>query len=35
MMVSFVAIGVYPFWTLIILAADAIVLWGLTARWKE
>ena len=35
MMVSFVAIGVYPFWTFIILAIDAMVLWGLTARWEE
>jgi hypothetical protein len=35
MMVSFVAIGVYPFWTFIILAIDAIVLWGLTARWEQ
>jgi len=26
MMVSFMAIGVYPFWTFIILAVDAIVL---------
>ncbi len=34
MAVSFMAIGVYPFWTLIILAADAIVLWGLTGRWE-
>jgi hypothetical protein len=32
MMVSFVAIGVYTFWTLIILAVDAMVLWGLTGR---
>ena len=35
MMVSFVAIGVYPFWTFIILAIDAMVLWGLTGRWKD
>ena len=35
MMVSFVAIGVYPFWTFIILAIDAMVLWGLTARWEQ
>ena len=35
MMVSFVAIGVYPFWTFIILAIDAMVLWGLTGRWEE
>jgi hypothetical protein len=35
MMVSFVAIGAYPFWTLIILVVDAMVLWGLTARWQD
>jgi len=35
MMVSFLAIGVYPFWTLIILVIDAIVLWGLTGRWES
>ena len=35
MMVSFVAIGAYPFWTLIILVIDAMVLWGLTGRWKD
>ena len=35
MMVSFMAIGVYPFWTFIILAIDAIVLWGLTGRWQD
>ena len=35
MMVSFMAIGVYPFWTFIILAIDAMVLWGLTGRWQE
>jgi hypothetical protein len=35
MMASFVAIGVYPFWTFIILAIDAMVLWGLTARWEQ
>ena len=35
MMVSFLAIGVYPFWTLIILVIDAMVLWGLTGRWEE
>lgn len=35
MMVSFVAIGVYPLWTLIILVVDAIVLWGLTGRWES
>ena len=34
MMVSFVAIGAYPFWTLIILVIDAMVLWGLTGRWE-
>ena len=34
MMVSFLAIGVYPLWTLIILVVDAIVLWGLTGRWE-
>ena len=32
MMASFVAIGVYLFWTLIILAIDATVRWGLTVR---
>ena len=35
MMASFVAIGVYPFWTFIILAVDAMVLWGLTGRWEH
>jgi hypothetical protein len=35
MLASFVAIGVYPFWTFIILAIDAMVLWGLTARWER
>ena len=35
MLASFVAIGVYPFWTFIILAIDAMVLWGLTARWEQ
>jgi hypothetical protein len=35
MMVSFVAIGAYPLWTLIILVVDAMVLWGLTARWQD
>ena len=35
MMVSFLAIGAYPFWTLIILVIDAMVIWGLTARWEE
>ncbi len=34
MMVSFVAIGAYPLWTLIILVVDAMVLWGLTGRWE-
>ena len=35
MMVSFLAIGVYPFWTLIILLIDTLVLWGLTGRWES
>jgi len=35
MMVSFLAIGAYPFWTLIILVIDAMVLWGLTGRWQD
>jgi hypothetical protein len=35
MMVSFVAIGAYPLWTLIILVVDAMVLWGLTGRWQD
>lgn len=35
MMASFLAIGVYPFWTLIILVIDVIVLWGLTGRWES
>jgi hypothetical protein len=35
MVVQFLAIGAYPFWTLIILVIDAIVIWGLTARWEE
>jgi multisubunit Na+/H+ antiporter MnhG subunit len=35
MMASFMAIGVYPFWTFIILAVDAMVLWGLTGRWQD
>ncbi len=35
MVVSFLAIGAYPFWTLIILVIDAMVIWGLTARWEE
>ncbi len=35
MVVQFLAIGAYPFWTLIILVIDAMVIWGLTARWEE
>jgi hypothetical protein len=35
MMVSFLTIGVYPFWTFVILAIDAMVLWGLTGRWES
>ncbi len=35
MMASFLAIGAYPFWTLIILVIDAMVLWGLTGRWQD
>ena len=35
MLASFVAIGAYPFWTLIILVIDAMVLWGLTGRWED
>jgi hypothetical protein len=35
MMVSFLAIGHYPLWTLVILVIDAIVLWGLTGRWES
>jgi hypothetical protein len=35
MMASFIAIGVYPFWTFIILAIDTMVLWGLTGRWEQ
>lgn len=35
MMASFLAIGAYPFWTLIILVVDAMVLWGLTGRWQD
>jgi hypothetical protein len=35
MLVSFLAIGHYPLWTFVILAIDAIVLWGLTGRWES
>lgn len=35
MMVSFLSIGAYPIWTLIILTMNVIVLWGLTGRWEE
>jgi hypothetical protein len=35
MMASFLAIGHYPLWTIIILVIDAMVLWGLTGRWES
>jgi hypothetical protein len=35
MMIAFFAIGAYPWWALLIIAIDAIVVWGLTARWES
>lgn len=35
MMVSFFAIGAYPWWSLLIIVVDGMVIWGLTARWEE
>lgn len=35
MMVAFFAIGGYSWWSLLIVAADAAVIWGLTARWQQ
>lgn len=35
MAVAFFAIGMYPWWTVLIIAADAAVIWGLTARWER
>ena len=34
MVVAFFAIGAYPWWALLIIVIDAIVVWGLTARWE-
>jgi hypothetical protein len=35
MMIAFFAIGAYPWWALLIIVIDAIVVWGLTARWES
>jgi len=35
MLVSFAAIGAYPWWALMTVAMNAAVLYGLTARWEE
>jgi len=35
MLVSFAAIGAYPWWALMTVAMNAAVLYGLTARWDE
>ena len=35
MMLAFFAFGMYPWWTLLIIATDAAVIWGLTARWDQ
>lgn len=35
MMLAFFAFGMYPWWTLLIIATDAAVIWGLTARWGQ
>ncbi len=34
MMVAFFAIGAYPWWALLIIVIDGLVVWGLTARWE-
>lgn len=34
MAVSFLSFGAYPGWALLTIAMDAIVIWGLTARWE-
>ena len=34
MAVSFLTFGAYPGWSLLTIAMDAIVIWGLTARWE-
>ena len=35
MCVAFFAIGGYTWWSLLIVAADAAIIWGLTARWEQ
>jgi hypothetical protein len=35
MVVAFLALGMYPWWAIIIIVVDAIVIWGLTARWEQ
>ena len=34
MAISFFSFGAYPGWALLIVAMDAVVIWGLTARWE-
>ncbi len=34
MVVAFFALGMYPWWALMIIALDGVVLYGLTARWE-
>ena len=35
MAVAFLALGAYPWWALLIIVVDGVVVWGLTARWEE
>ena len=34
MMIAFFAIGAYPWWAILIIVIDGIVIYGLTARWE-
>lgn len=35
MMVSFFALGAYPWWAILTIVVDGLVIWGLTARWES
>jgi hypothetical protein len=35
MVVAFFAIGAYPWWALLIIVIDGVVIYGLTARWER
>lgn len=35
MMVSFFALGAYPWWAILTIVVDGLVVWGLTARWES